>query len=442
VDTVEKADQPPTNNCQHDEVTNPPSDSSPYCFPRNTCAVSVTDESTTARPGQDTKRGWDVRPSRPLVPPSVPRRGVPSIAQCVESRDCETPMRIDPQGPQLLRREREDTRSIPTQGQLPLLCTAAAPWLHWSGDQASSMPHPIPPPCRTAKFALFMRQPARWRGWYGTRRPSPSGQFVARRLQQRAHSRRGRGGRPSTLDRVAVIGSWPILRHALLRAAPEAGRYSRSISPPGPTTPVVLHPRAGLRRPCREGARQVKGAELFTLPSLAIIAIPRVIDGEIRAPVDITSAYCLNTVPGNCLDCVAESQTGSGERRGKHEPNCNAFHFLGLSRGSRRKSPHSTLFGPVTQASVRLAAVAPLSCRPVGEILSLSVSVSCREFANVSPKPRAKDLPVEPGPPDESESTSSRPPLRQFTRRRLPLINAPRCSRTGPGKQSKTPSRL
>lgn len=59
------------------------------------------------------------------------------------------------------------------------------------------------------------------------------------------------------------------------------------------------------------------------------------IDDEIRGPVDITSAYCLNTVPGNCLDCVAELQTGSGERRGKHQPNCNAFDLLGGHESNR-----------------------------------------------------------------------------------------------------------
>jgi len=95
-----------------------------------------------------------------------------------------------------------------------------------------------------------------------------------------------------------------------------------------------------------------------------------------KGPVDITSAYCLNTVPGNCLDCVAESQTGSGERREKHQPNCNAFHFLGVSRGLEGVpsgiATLDTVWTRHTSLS-RLAAVAPLSCRRRRDPVSLRV---------------------------------------------------------------------
>jgi hypothetical protein len=134
VGTDETADQPPTNNCQDSTRGG----DQPLLFSRNTCAVSVADESTTARPGQDRMGTGHVRPSRPPVPP-VPRRGVPSIAQCVESWDCETPMRIYPQGPHSSAARPWTTRSIPTQRRAAA-STAAAP-RPIGGKQHA---HPIP----------------------------------------------------------------------------------------------------------------------------------------------------------------------------------------------------------------------------------------------------------------------------------------------------------
>lgn len=146
-------------------------------------------------------------------------------------RDCATPMRIDPQGPHSSTATPLSTRSTVYPDPTRACCLLLLQQHHgpigvatWAGQA------PIPSPaCRTAKFALFMRQPARWRGWYGTRRPSPSGQFVA------PVSERGREGRPSTLDRVPVIGPRPhsVPRShgdgALLRAAPEAGTRGASV---------------------------------------------------------------------------------------------------------------------------------------------------------------------------------------------------------------------
>lgn len=100
------------------------SHSSPYCFSRNTCAVSVAEEWTTVRPGQDNEARMGtghVRPSRPPPPfPPVPRRGVPSIAQCVESWSRLRNAHEDRSSrSSFLHRE---TRSIPTQeGMLPPL---------------------------------------------------------------------------------------------------------------------------------------------------------------------------------------------------------------------------------------------------------------------------------------------------------------------------------
>lgn len=176
----------PLSNLQQATVnrTRGGSDSSPYYFPRNTCAVSVAEESTTARPGQDNEArmgtGHWARPPVPTAPlppfPPVPRRGVPSIAQCVESWSRLRNTHEDRSSrSSLLHRETTLYQIYPDlrRALLPLPPAAAPrPPLEWRPGK-----HPSPA-CRTAKFALFMRQPARWRGWYGTRRPSPSGQFV------------------------------------------------------------------------------------------------------------------------------------------------------------------------------------------------------------------------------------------------------------------------
>lgn len=184
--------------------------------------------------------------------------------------------------------------------------------------------------------------------------------------------------------------------------------------------------------------------------SLAIIGVTRVIDDEIRGPVNITSAYCLNTVPGNCLDCVAELQTGSGERRGKHQPNCNAFDLLGGHESNRHTRHCLRCFAwldpshkPQEAFAAVCSSVMPLRRR---DPVSLRVCEVPR-IRQCFPKNQGRRTcqPVEPGPTSErtSEShTSSRPPLRQFTRPPPPASH--QCNsmlpRTGPGnKQSKTP---
>lgn len=421
------------------------SHSSPYCFSRNTCAVSVAEESTTVRPGQDNEARMGtghVRPSRP--PPSLPSLRCPAAGSHLSrnasrvGRDCETPMRIDPQGP-------HSSTAIPDLSRPKKGCcllsssTAEAPRPHWSGDLASTHPPHVERqnlPCSCAS----PRDGGGGTALAGRRRVDNS--FARHLLQQQrsAQQERGREGRPSTLDRVPVIGSrsHSVPRShgdgALLGAAPGRGRYSRSIGPSGPSTAVVLHARAGIRRPRRDGDRQIEHCKVvyFVLvaASLAIIAVTRVIDDEIRGPVDITSVYCLNTVPGNCLDCVAESQTGSGERRRKHQPNCNAFDFLG-GHESNRHTRHCLsallrLAGPVTQASGGLLPLLLRHAAP-SERSCLSVSVRCREFANVSPKTKGE------GPANQLDqarreqhlvsapAATIHPPAH-----RLPLINATR----------------
>lgn len=156
------------------------------------------------------------------------------------------------------------------------------------------------------------------------------------------------------------------------------------------------------------------------------------IDDEIRGPVDITSAYCLNTVPGNCLDCVAELQTGSGERRGKHQPNCNAFDLLGGHESNRHTRHCLRCFAwldPSHKPQEALLPSAPPSCRSVGEILSLSVSVRCREFANVSPKTKGEGPASQLNQARRARATPRLGPRcdNSPARHRLPLINATRC---------------
>lgn len=113
----------PLSNLQQATVnrTRGGGDSSPYYFPRNTCAVSVAEESTTACPGQDNEARMGtghVRPSRPR--PSLPSLRCPAAGSHLlrnasrVSRDCETPMRIDPQGPHSSTARPLSTRSIPT----------------------------------------------------------------------------------------------------------------------------------------------------------------------------------------------------------------------------------------------------------------------------------------------------------------------------------------
>lgn len=74
-------------------------------------------------PGKTTKRGWalgtgHVRPSRPR--PSLPSLRCPAAGSHLSrnasrvGRDCETPMRIDPQGPHSSTTRPLSTRSIPT----------------------------------------------------------------------------------------------------------------------------------------------------------------------------------------------------------------------------------------------------------------------------------------------------------------------------------------
>lgn len=113
----------PLSNLQQATVnrTRGGGDSSPYYFPRNTCAVSVAEESTTACPGQDNEARMGtghVRPSRPR--PSLPSLRCPAAGSHLlrnasrVGRDCETPMRIDPQGPHSSTARPLSTRSIPT----------------------------------------------------------------------------------------------------------------------------------------------------------------------------------------------------------------------------------------------------------------------------------------------------------------------------------------
>lgn len=216
--------------------------------------------------------------------------------------------------------------------------------------------------------------------------------------------------------------------------APSSERHQRPVleehRSSGPTAAVVLHARAGIRRPRREGDswRQIEHQVpvVYYVPvaaSLAILAVTRVIDDEIRGPVDMTSAHCLNTVPGNCLDCVAESQTGSGERRGKHQPNCNAFDFIG-----GHESPHTRHCWARHTSLSRLAAVAPPSCRPVGEMLSHEMRAANSPMFPQNQGRRTCHLNQARREQHQQHLVSApaatfHPPV---ARRRLPLINATR----------------
>lgn len=176
---VDTTVQPSTSNCQQDTRRKR---FQPLLFStehmRRLRCRRVDDSPSRAR--QRSEDGHWARPPVPTAPlppsPPVPRRGVPSIAQCVESWSRLRNAHEDRSSrSSLLHRETTLYQIYPDlrRALLPLPPAAAPrPPLEWRPGK-----HPSPA-CRTAKFALFMRQPARWRGWYGTRRPSPSGQFV------------------------------------------------------------------------------------------------------------------------------------------------------------------------------------------------------------------------------------------------------------------------
>lgn len=207
--------QPPTKNYQQD--TRRKRFQPLLFFSRNTCAVSVAEESTTARPGRDTKRGWalgtSARPDRPPPFPPVPRRGVPSIAQCVESwsglrnADEDRSSRSS-----LLHRDTTLNQiycvSRPNKGLLPP-SPAAAPRPHWSGNLGWASTHPIPR-MQNGKLC-FVHAPAREMA--GVVRHSPAvAEWTIRR--SRAGERSGReaintGSRPCDRPAASFCATLP-----------------------------------------------------------------------------------------------------------------------------------------------------------------------------------------------------------------------------------------
>ena len=243
VDTDEK-DQPPTlplgTTVNMRERTNPSTDPHPYFH--GTHAPSPLP--TTAPPGKTTSERR-ASPTR-FLPSGAPPRG--SIYRAMHS---SATLRNVQDGPRSSQATHPGPHSSTTRGigafPKASASAAAASWPHWSGKQASSIPSPHPA-CRTAKFALFMRQPVRWSRVV---RQSPAvAEWTIRgsTLPPPASVQQERpGGRPSTLDRVPVIGSRPFCATAI---APSPERHHRpvlDIDPSSPTTSVVFHLRAGTR---------------------------------------------------------------------------------------------------------------------------------------------------------------------------------------------------